>query len=542
MVRCPCCEHDARLALPTGPLPCEYMAIGEKPGREEAYKGKVFQGMSGQEADQVYLPTGGLKRDQVYVTNVVKCRLGGNNDTPTDEQIRQCGGTHLPHEFRRCKPKVLFLLGSTACKLIPGLEIDKDHGLPFWYDSRNPPERLGPAEEFFGSWEGWVWPMYHPASGLHNTSMMIPMMEDWYNFREWTQGKWKWNPLEWYRPDIPYAEIVTDDEFEQALETVNDRGWVASDTENDGSRFWSMQFSFRPGTGFLLRDRRLILEFYRRFKGYEWRLHHAIHDLDVYQGIGVDLGKCRVRDTMVDAYEMNNLPQGLKALVWRLFGIPMQSWEDLVSQPSREAMVRWLESAVTSLEEDRTRVETRYVRPRPATMEEMGDWESRKGLILGGEVIDPPMATGRLGKNGQVRKFKQARKATIAEVLNPRGLVFEGEPRVTREVLGRFEMKPGKPEQVARRLIKHAMKPTYDLWEKAGENGITGESELSRRLRDECGSNPILSIVNAPMDRAVEYACKDADMTGRLALGLDALRSAQQYFWNTTIPSGDCDY
>ena len=65
MVRCDLCEPDAKQARPTGPLPASVMAIAEKPGQEEAYKGRVFVGDTGRELDGLNLPLAGLDRGDV---------------------------------------------------------------------------------------------------------------------------------------------------------------------------------------------------------------------------------------------------------------------------------------------------------------------------------------------------------------------------------------------------------------------------------------------------------------------------------------------
>ena len=532
MIRCGACECGARYARPTGPLPSQYALYGEKPGRTEAFTGKVFQGKTGLELDSTYLPLGGLERDEVYISNVVKCWLGEGNDQPTDAQVAACASAHVPREMELCQPEVLILMGATACKLIPKLEVEKDHGLPIWVRSTD--------SEYLGGWEGWCWPMFHPAAGLHNTSLMIPLLEDWKHLGMWREGKWNWNPRP-YAPTTPYKEILTADDFEESLEDDGSewgQDWVATDTENDGPRFWSAQYSFHPGSGYFIAagNMKYVHELHRRYKDRAWWIHNALHDLQVYESVGVKIGQWR--DTMVDAFHMGNLPQGLKALVWRLTGRKMRSWEDVAGPPSRLKMTEWLSSAWLSLSEDREKVEKRYVRPRAATPDEL---RAPAGLILGHEMTDLPMAIGRKKKDGEVRMFKAPRKCTPEEY-GEEGLVYDGEPRGTREVVGRVEWKVKAPEAACKRILSHSHKPTYEIWEKAEEAGLIGGGELAERIRVEVGGgNPIMSIANADRAEAVWYASEDADQTAQLGMELDKLIEAQMKEWDGRIGREDWD-
>lgn len=403
MHRCASCDHSCRFVQPTGNLTAEVMLIGEKPGKEEANRGLVFQGDSGRELNSLYLPMAGLDREDVYITNTVKCRLGDSNDKPTSEQVKNCSTFHLPEEIEQCGPKHIILLGSTACSLVPKIELDKDHGIPLFIE---------PGEiEAFGDWSGWVMASYHPAAALHDTGMMIPLMDDFNRFRKWRAGKYKLPKAGEYGTDY---KVATAEDVVSDFEQTRHNGSIAVDTEDDGPDLWSVQYSLKPGMGRLVRvgDKEAIHELQHCLKDRVVIFHHAGHDLDA-------LGKLKIviphfRDTMQEAYQLGNQPQGLKALAWRLCGIRMQSWEDVVLPPSREKMIGWL-------------------------MEQWGEWEEKRVRVE--------------------HPYKKTRKNKITGEL----------------IYSRVEWKPTETERVVKRILSHSYKPEYDLWDKVVEvDGLSG--------------------------------------------------------------------
>lgn len=376
MSKCEVCEFDCRFAQPTGPRPASTMAIGEKPGRQEAYTGRVFVGDAGEEVNKLYFPLAGLDRDDVYVSNCVKCWLGGNNNKPTPKQVEGCGRHWLPDEVAECRPQVIILMGSTACSLVPKIELDKDHGIPVWVEVE---EHRG----ILGEWEGWVWPSYHPAAALHETRMMTPLLEDFKRLGLWLAGKW--TPPTVADEEVDYRVLESKREILDVIyDPVPSYGWLPVDTENDGREPWSLQFSPRPGTAYLVRAARkdLVGYFGRQLKdGFDGDviLHFAVHDLDVLEAMGIK--PTRFRDTMQEAYQQGNLPQGLKALAWRLMGVRMESWEDVVMPHSRQKAVRWLMEKWDAASDDRERVEKQLKTKVRVTRRPTGKERALKRII-----------------------------------------------------------------------------------------------------------------------------------------------------------------
>ncbi len=281
------------------------------------------------------MPLAYLDRRQVRITNCVRCRLGASNTKPTDAQIHGCASHHLPTEIAECQPSVIVLLGTTACSLLPDIELDKMHGLPVRYD--------GSAPQYFGDWSGWLWPCYHPASGLHQTSMMIHLLADFQRLGMWMNDTWQ-PPTSNIPTDYSLADTIFD--IDRQFEAGISYEYIPIDTESDGDRPWSLQFSLRPGHGCMVMADKptLIRRLARLIDGYGLLLHHSIADLEPLESMGLPTKGRAIRDTMQEAYHMGNLPQGLKALAYRQLGLRMRSWEDVVMPPSRRKMVEWLTS------------------------------------------------------------------------------------------------------------------------------------------------------------------------------------------------------
>ncbi len=139
------------------------MFIGEAPGKNEAATGKPFCGASGRILDQL-LNSISIKREDVYVTNIVKDRPTENRD-PSPEEIA-IYGPFLDRQIEIIKPKVLATLGRFSMEYIfnkYGLEIDtigNMHGKKF--------EAAGLT----------IIPLYHPAASIYNQHLRETLVKD----------------------------------------------------------------------------------------------------------------------------------------------------------------------------------------------------------------------------------------------------------------------------------------------------------------------------------------------------------------------------
>jgi len=158
---CPLCDlsRTRKRAVPgEGRVDAEVMFIGEGPGFNEDQQGRPFVGPAGRLLNEL-LASIGLARDQVYITNVVKCRPPNNRD-PMPQEIAACA-PYLERQLALIKPKVVVTLGRySMAKFFPGASITKIHGQP---------KRIGATFYF---------PMFHPAAALRQESYMAAVKAD----------------------------------------------------------------------------------------------------------------------------------------------------------------------------------------------------------------------------------------------------------------------------------------------------------------------------------------------------------------------------
>jgi len=156
-----CGLHASRTnAVPgSGPADARIMIVGEAPGANEDLQGLPFVGAAGKVLDNL-LAGIGLSRDQVYVTNVLKCRPPHNRD-PSPEEAETCL-PYLRRQFGLIRPQTVVILGRHALeRMLPGVgSISRVHGETF--------ERAG--VQFI--------PCYHPAAALHNGSLLKDLEAD----------------------------------------------------------------------------------------------------------------------------------------------------------------------------------------------------------------------------------------------------------------------------------------------------------------------------------------------------------------------------
>src|SRR5690606_25200058 len=102
------------------------MFIGEGPGFHENQQGRPFVGQAGKFLDEL-LSFAGLKREEVFITNVVKCRPPGNRD-PQPEELEACS-KYLNRQIELINPKVIVTLGRFSMgKFFGQVKISQIHG------------------------------------------------------------------------------------------------------------------------------------------------------------------------------------------------------------------------------------------------------------------------------------------------------------------------------------------------------------------------------------------------------------------------------
>lgn len=167
-IECPCSLRDsATQAVPgDGSADAKILFVGEAPGKNEDIQGVPFVGAAGKFLNEM-LATIGLRREDIYITNVVKYRPPENRD-PNPEEIDACM-PWLHEQIRIIQPSVIVTLGRHAMEhFIPGKKISEVHGQAF---QRTFPD-IGP-QVFFA--------LYHPAAALYNGSMRQTLITDFKN-------------------------------------------------------------------------------------------------------------------------------------------------------------------------------------------------------------------------------------------------------------------------------------------------------------------------------------------------------------------------
>lgn len=141
----------------------DIMFVGEAPGKNEDLQGKPFVGAAGKFLETM-LASINLKREDIYITNVVKYRPPENRD-PLPEEVAACR-PWLHEQISIIQPKIIVTLGRHALEhFIPGKKISDVHGTAF---RRTFPD-LG-TQIFYS--------LYHPAAALYNGGMRETLIAD----------------------------------------------------------------------------------------------------------------------------------------------------------------------------------------------------------------------------------------------------------------------------------------------------------------------------------------------------------------------------
>jgi len=124
--KCDLCKTRINAVPGKGNFQSDVIFVGEAPGKNEDQKGEPFIGVAGKKLS-VALEEAGISRDDVYITNIVKCRPP-NNRVPTTNERDTCK-EYLKQEIAIIKPKLICILGNTAFNsILGGSEITKFRG------------------------------------------------------------------------------------------------------------------------------------------------------------------------------------------------------------------------------------------------------------------------------------------------------------------------------------------------------------------------------------------------------------------------------
>ena len=124
---CSLCEKRRNVVFGVGSREAEVLFIGEGPGRDEDERGEPFVGKAGQLLNDM-MAIIGLRRESVYIANIVKCRPPNNRD-PLGVEQDACIG-YLRRQTALLRPKIIVCLGRIAAMKIikPDFKITREHG------------------------------------------------------------------------------------------------------------------------------------------------------------------------------------------------------------------------------------------------------------------------------------------------------------------------------------------------------------------------------------------------------------------------------
>ncbi|QNM06314.1 uracil-DNA glycosylase [Qiania dongpingensis] len=163
--RCPLSATRNKSVMGRGNFHSSVMFIAEAPGYQEDRDGIPFTGPSGKIFDEL-LASVGMGRDEIYLTNVVKCHPPRNRDPEPDEQ--EACIPYLKYETLLIRPKVIVCLGRIAAQRIirPDFRITREHG------------------QFLYRKNTWLTAVYHPSAILRDDTKMAETKEDFKAIRE----------------------------------------------------------------------------------------------------------------------------------------------------------------------------------------------------------------------------------------------------------------------------------------------------------------------------------------------------------------------
>lgn len=216
----------------TGDPNADIMLVGEAPGAEESLRGVPFIGKAGQKLNNI-LSAAGFNREDLYVTNTIKCQPPGNR-VPTKEEITACCD-YLEQEIASVKPKIIVPLGNTALQYILGVTgITKHVGI----------------ESFSEKYQCKIIPTFHPSYILRKPEHEQIAVSHFKKIRKILKGKLEKTP-------VKYVNATTLEKVDKLFKRLKSVDIFAMDIETTGFDFLEdkvlcISFSWKENTAVLL--------------------------------------------------------------------------------------------------------------------------------------------------------------------------------------------------------------------------------------------------------------------------------------------------
>ena len=170
--KCKLCKARQNIVFGVGNPNAEIMLIGEGPGGDEDKQGEPFVGKAGQLMNKAF-DVVGIKREEVYIANIVKCRPPNNRD-PEEDEIQACLD-YLRNQVMIIKPKIIVLLGRIALQNILGREYKITASRGKWVEKK-----------------GIMYmPTWHPAALLRDETKKIEFLNDLKMIKQYKEGDMK---------------------------------------------------------------------------------------------------------------------------------------------------------------------------------------------------------------------------------------------------------------------------------------------------------------------------------------------------------------
>jgi len=160
---CPLSESRSKVVFGAGNADAELMFVGEAPGAEEDRQGLPFVGRAGILLNEL-LAEVGLKREDAFVANVLKCKPPGNRD-PQPLEIETCR-PYLERQIELIEPKLICTLGNFSTKLLTGSPTGITR------------VRGSAQQHVLGGRKVTLLPLFHPAAGLRTAAVKETLRED----------------------------------------------------------------------------------------------------------------------------------------------------------------------------------------------------------------------------------------------------------------------------------------------------------------------------------------------------------------------------
>ena len=416
------------------------MLVGEKPGREESNRGRPFIGISGRYLD-VFLQASNIDRQSLYVTNLVKEFTLYSK--PTAEEIRR-DHDELVEEILSHDPDIIGLVGGYAVQhvLLREPEMDKCHGVPI-----HVPSLFG--DELYRD-RGWtVLPILHPAQVVYQPDTAGRVLDDLLRLGQLLDGEISVRDDE--IGDRTDYRALTLDNCRELLPSLRRPCHVGIDTEGSTESPWSIQISAQSGTGYtiLVRNKHVLTVFIEWLRIHRHRvtisLHHSLHDLPVLRSAGLDLvaENFKLIDTMILAYLLNIEPQGLKSLCYRHAAMLQDDYDEVIGDVGHKIAMDYLYKVAMAEDAplvevvgkpkkkrkkdtiDDPPVEPQYVHawpdPEPEIIREQGKYRIKKSQGVGKLVarIISDVESGKTLKDGKLVDPRERWKKLSAASKSP---------------------------------------------------------------------------------------------------------------------------